>query len=164
MPASLLDSRLRSVNVNPQLCDRSSPSHGVQLQSLGEFAVTGSWAGRLHHHPQNKRPVLVQIVVLQRLAACGSSAPVTLWWEPHLWLVMGEMKMDYNVCLSVCLSLPLNTCWTHRPAPATLKSSKETSEVFVSSGLGHSSDPGPCSRTDRGRRPAVTCFTWLGHE
>lgn len=101
MPASLLDSRLRSVNVNPQLCDRSSPSHGVQLQSLGEFAVTGSWAGRLHHHPQNKRPVLVQIMVLQRLAACGSSAPVTLWWEPHLWLVMGEMKMDCSVCLSV---------------------------------------------------------------
>lgn len=103
MPASLLESRLRSINMNPQLCDGFSPFHGVRLQLLGEVAVTGCWAHHLHHRLKNNRLLLVQPMALQRLAAHGSTASITLWWEPHLQLVKAEIKIE-GTALSVCPS------------------------------------------------------------
>lgn len=100
----------------PQLCDRLSPFHGVRLQPLGEVAVTGCWAHHLRHRLKNTRLLLVEPMVLQRLAAHGSTASVTLWWEPHLQLVKVENKIEGTV-LSVCSSLvPAEPAGQHQPS------------------------------------------------
>lgn len=97
VPTSLLESRLQSINLNPQLRDRFSPFCGVRLQPLGEVAVTGCWARYLCHCLKNNRQLLVQPIVLQRLAAHSSTASISLLWEPHLRLVKVEIKTKGTV-------------------------------------------------------------------
>lgn len=86
----------------------------------------GCWAQHLLHHLRNKRLLLVEPVVLQRLHSIHS-----LIWEPHLQLVKAEMKIKGT---AYSLSLP-SPCWMLWTASAKLKSSEETSVVIQNVGL-----------------------------
>lgn len=102
------------------------------------------WAQHLLHHLRNKRLLLVEPVVLQKLRSSHN-----LVWEPHLQLVKAEIKIEGII---YCLSL----LWT---ASAKLRSSEEPSVMIQNVHR----DPDYSCRSHHSRRSAIICFIWLGH-